>query len=126
MSVDARIISQRRHLCLVIVRAVALLLGLVGALAAGMAFQSRIGRFTGFEYLVVPVLAILGAFWVPALVLAATSRPLARWLVPVPGPATECPQCGYSLKNLKAPICPECGLSLRTVERPGATTHSPK
>lgn len=113
MSVDARMIQQRRHLCLVIVRAVALLLALVGALAAGMAFQSRIGRFTGFEYLVVPVLAILGAFWVPALVLAATSRPLARWLVPVPGPASECPQCGYSLKNLKAPICPECGLSLR-------------
>lgn len=116
MSVDVRTIMRRRHLCLVIVRSVALLLVLVGALAAGMAFQSRIGRYSGFEFLAVPVFAILGAFWVPALVLAAASRPLARWLAPAPGPATECPQCGYSLKNLKAPICPECGLTLRTIE----------
>lgn len=126
MSVDLRVIQRRRHLCLVIVRAVALLLALVGALAAGMAFQSRIGRFSGFEYLAVPVLAILGAFWVPTLVLAAASRPLSRWLVPVPGPASECPRCGYSLKNLKAPICPECGLTLRSTESAPARTPGQK
>jgi uncharacterized paraquat-inducible protein A len=116
MGVDVRMIQQRRHLCLVIVRGVALLLVLVGALVAGMAFQSRIGRYSGFEYLAVPVLAILAAFWAPALVLAAASRPLSRWLVPVPSPESECPQCGYSLRNLKAPICPECGQTLRTIE----------
>lgn len=116
MDVDIRLIQRRRQACLVIVRSVALLLALVGALAAGLTLQSRIGRFSGFQFLVLPVLAVLGAFWLPALVLAAASRPLARWLVPAPGPATECPQCGYSLKNLKAPICPECGLTLRTIE----------
>jgi len=116
MRTDIEAISRRRHICLIVLRSIALVLALAGTLAAGWSLQSRIGRFSGFEYLVVPLVALLAAFWVPAAVLAAASRPLARWLVPVPGPVGECPQCGYSLKNLNAPICPECGLTLRTVE----------
>jgi len=116
MRTDIEAISRRRHICLIVLRSIALVLALAGMLAAGWSLQSRIGRLSGFEYLVVPLVALLAAFWVPAAVLAAASRPLARWLVPVPGPVGECPQCGYSLKNLNAPICPECGLTLRTVE----------
>lgn len=116
MRIDIETISRRRHTCLIVLRSIALALLLVGALIAGLTFQSRIGQYSGLEYLGIPVLAILAAFWLPAIALAAASRPLSRWLVPVPGPMNECPQCGYSLKNLNAPICPECGLTLRTVE----------
>lgn len=118
MRIDIEAISRRRHICLIVLRSIALCLVFAGTLAAGWALQSRIGRFSGFEYLVVPLIALLGSFWLPALVLAAASRPLSRWLVPVPSPLSECPHCGYSLKNLNAPICPECGLTLRTVEPP--------
>jgi hypothetical protein len=117
MRIDIETISRRRHTCLIVLRSIAVLLLLTGALVAGLSFQSRIGRFSGFEYLLVPVLAIMAAFWLPAAILAWISRPLARWLVPVPGPMNECPQCGYSLKKLNSPICPECGLTLRTSER---------
>ena len=116
MRIDIETISRRRHTCLIVLRSIALLLLLTGALVAGLNFQSRIGRYSGFEYLAIPVLAILAAFWLPAMALGLASRSLSRWLVPVPGPMNECPQCGYSLKNLNAPICPECGLTLRTVE----------
>lgn len=116
MPTEIEFITRRRHLCIVILRSLALLLALAGALAAGLAMQSRLGRFSGFEYLVLPVLALLGAFWVPAAVLGLGSRSLARWIVPIPSPASECPQCGYSLRNINAPICPECGLTLRSID----------
>ncbi len=116
MRIDIETISRRRHTCLIVLRSIALTLVLTGSLVAGWGLQSRIGQYIGLEFLGIPVLAILVAFWLPALVLAATSRPLSRWLVPVPGPMNECPRCGYSLKSLSAPICPECGLTLRTVE----------
>ena len=116
MRTDIEAIARRRHFCLVVLRSIALSLVLIGGLVAGLSFQARIGRYTGLEYLGLPVLAILAAFWTPAVILAWLSRPLSRWVVPVPSPLNECPRCGYSLKNLNAPICPECGLTLRTVE----------
>jgi hypothetical protein len=118
MRTDIEAISRRRHICLIVLRSIAAALMLFGAVDAGLKVQSRIGEYSGFEYLVVSPVALLVVFWLPALVLAAASRPLSRWLVPVPSPLSECPQCGYSLKNLNAPICPECGLTLRTVEPP--------
>lgn len=113
MAIDIETISRQRHTCLIVLRMAAVALVLTGALVAGLNFQSRIGRFTGFDYVGVPVLAILATFWAPAAVLAFGGRGIARWIVPVPSPVGTCPQCGYSLKNLKSPICPECGLSLR-------------
>lgn len=118
MRTEIESIAHRRQLCIVILRSISLVLFLAGALAAGLAVQSRMGRYSGFEYLILPILSLLGAFWVPAAVLGLASRSLARWVVPIPRPASECPQCGYSLQNINAPICPECGLTLRSIEPP--------
>lgn len=56
---------------------------------------------------------------VPGLLLAVFSRPLSRWLVPPGLRGDTCPQCGYSLKQLKSPICPECGADVRGITRAG-------
>jgi hypothetical protein len=39
--------------------------------------------------------------------LLFAERPILRWLVPLP--KVECPQCGYSLRQLTTTRCPECG-----------------
>ena len=53
----------------------------------------------------------------PMLLLAAGlalfEGRLVRWIVPYPPREATCPQCGYSLKNLKSPICPECGADFK-------------
>lgn len=48
-----------------------------------------------------------------AVVTLLGSRALANWIVPYPAREATCPQCGYSLKNLKSPICPECGADFK-------------
>jgi len=118
MRIDIESIARRRHTCLMVLRSVALVLSVGGTVAGGLSFHSRMGPYSGFDFLVLPVGVLLACFWVPAAALALGGRSLARWLVPVPSPAGECPQCGYSLKNLMAPICPECGLSLRDAAPP--------
>ena len=44
---------------------------------------------------------------VPGIALAALSKPISRWVTPLP--RRVCLLCGYELRNLTAPTCPECG-----------------
>lgn len=44
---------------------------------------------------------------IPGIALGALSRPISRWITPLPRRA--CLQCGYELRNLTAATCPECG-----------------
>ena len=125
MRIDIDAIARQRQYCLIALRSLAFLLIVIGAVAAAMTFQARADRYAGFGFLnvsipvlLVPVAGVLVSFWLPAGVISLGSRRLSRWLVPVPGAGTECPQCGYSLKNLNSPICPECGLSLRDAAPP--------
>jgi hypothetical protein len=51
---------------------------------------------------------------VGAIALWLFQRPLARLIVPTAGRA--CPECGYSLRNLKGLHCPECGWEVPQTE----------
>jgi hypothetical protein len=118
-SVD--LILRRRHLVLVLLRAAAAGLVIYGLVGAGGVLRDLPNRNLGGGLFVIfaaqllqPVLAYLGT----GLALGVLSRRLAAWIVPAGLRMDGCPQCGYSLKNLKSPICPECGADVRSIVRP--------
>jgi len=109
-------IATRRHRALIIVRSIALLLGIVGAIAlcqqVGLmiAMQDLMGWTVMWEDGSWFARAL--AFLVPALLLYLLDRRIVRWLIPVQ--RRECHECGYPLRGLHGATtrCPECGTTI--------------
>jgi hypothetical protein len=120
--VDPRQIMKRRHLALVIIRAVAILMILYG----GVHVLWGLGTGFGLSGYSIPggLQHATSVFWkemfnpfwygmavlLPGVGLVIADRRLVHWLIPVP--RQECPQCGYALRQLTTTRCPECGVEL--------------
>jgi hypothetical protein len=123
MSPPNEVVLRRRHLVLVLLRVAAATLVIYGAISAARNAVIGVlaisgGALSPVSYvaeIIIPLLSVVA----PGLMLAAASRLLARWLVPAGLRSDACPQCGYSLKQLKSPICPECGADVRGITRAG-------
>ena len=108
---DPGSIATRRHAVLCVLRAVAVLHALVGLAITCVILIGRTERYIGFDFwqYQMPIVFTAAFFLAPAGALALFSRAIARWIVPGMPREPECPNCGYSLKNLKGTVCPECG-----------------
>jgi hypothetical protein len=109
--IDARRLAARRNLALVMLRILALALGMLAVFT--LVYPVVRGMHTGgiegiFAIWKVSWLGYAAASGIIALLLVFTDRRLARWLIPVP--RLECPQCGYAIRYDKPGTCPECGL----------------
>ena len=108
---DPATIARRRHLAVIGVRAAMVGSVFVFVYRVSDVFSEGLATLTappaatvGYKLgLNIGWLALAGLLWL-------IERPLVKWLVPPPQPG--CPNCGYSLRNLKTPICPECGADI--------------
>ncbi len=102
-------VRRWRYVVLVGLRVLMFLLGAFAVfqlylMAASAVQQMILGSSMG--------LSIFNVLWVllpliGAIGLRLLEKRLIAFLAPLP--SRGCPQCGYSLVNLRSPICPECG-----------------
>ncbi|MBY0311488.1 MAG: zinc ribbon domain-containing protein [Phycisphaerales bacterium] len=101
-------ILHRRHLAITLLRAIAVGFTLTGLIVLGRHAVPLTERMIGFyewQYWAAFVMTSV-VFILPAIILAAFSRPLARWIVPAP--LSGCPTCGFAIAADQK-VCPECG-----------------